>query len=175
MSGGESRSGMGSGESWFEPRRGNSKRDAMARIALRVFRVQLEATRSRRGDWQKGRTLHGCRPQSHARGAFVKKRLILCFDGTWEMRPSLRPRRKGSYPTNVEKIQIAVLREDDSVVPAVAQVTAYYPGVGTGRLSHVWGGMTGAGISRTICDAYAFIVDNFIMGEDHLYLFGFSR
>src|SRR6266849_446419 len=35
---GESRSGMGSGESWFEPRRGNSRRDATAWMALRVFR-----------------------------------------------------------------------------------------------------------------------------------------
>ncbi|MFA5911071.1 MAG: DUF2235 domain-containing protein [Vicinamibacterales bacterium] len=103
------------------------------------------------------------------------KRLVLCFDGTWEMRASLRGRHKGSYPTNVEKIQIAVLRQDTSVVPAVPQVTAYYPGIGTGRLSHYWGGMTGAGISRTICEAYSFIVDNFILEEDQLFLFGFSR
>jgi hypothetical protein len=32
MSGGESRSGMGSGESWFEPRRGNLERRLMAAV-----------------------------------------------------------------------------------------------------------------------------------------------
>src|SRR2546427_8767810 len=36
-SGGESRSGMGSGESWFEPRRGNSEPDgATCAVGLRV-------------------------------------------------------------------------------------------------------------------------------------------
>src|SRR5205823_12410127 len=38
-SGGESRSGMGSGESWFEPRRGNSEPDVSKRgVGLRVSR-----------------------------------------------------------------------------------------------------------------------------------------
>lgn len=99
------------------------------------------------------------------------KRLVLCFDGTWEARASYRG-RFGDSPTNVEKTHIAVLKED---ARGILQVTAYYRGIGTGRLSHLWSGMTGMGISETICDAYAFIVDNFDLGADELYLFGFSR
>jgi hypothetical protein len=57
----------------------------------------------------------------------------------------------------------------------ILQVTAYYRGIGTSPSSHLWRGITGAGISQTICDAYAFIADNFILQEDELYLFGFSR
>lgn len=99
------------------------------------------------------------------------KRLVLCFDGTWEARASYRG-RFGDDPTNVEKTHIAVLKKDTQ---GILQVTAYYRGIGTKRLSRLWSGMTGAGISETICDAYAFIVDNFILQEDELYLFGFSR
>src|SRR5213079_3129186 len=41
LSGGESRSGMGSGESWFEPRRGNSEPDVTTRgVGLRVSRPE---------------------------------------------------------------------------------------------------------------------------------------
>src|SRR5438093_7340621 len=43
-SGGESRSGMGSGESWFDPRRGNSKPDvATCAVGLRVSRPEPPA------------------------------------------------------------------------------------------------------------------------------------
>ena len=80
--------------------------------------------------------------------------------------------RSGLYATNVEKTDIAVLKED---AKGILQITAYYGGIGTNHSSHLWGGLTGAGISQTICDAYAFIVDNFVIGEDELYLFGFSR
>src|SRR2546428_706107 len=38
VSGGESRSGMGSGESWFDPRRGNSRPDiVMSGVGLRAI------------------------------------------------------------------------------------------------------------------------------------------
>jgi len=99
------------------------------------------------------------------------KRLILCFDGTWEARASYHG-RCGSDATNVEKTHIALLKQD---AKGILQITAYYRGIGTKRVSRLWSGMTGAGISQTICDAYAFIVDNFILQEDELYLFGFSR
>src|SRR2546426_2416651 len=48
-SGGESRSGMGSGESWFEPRRGNFGRRANARRSL-FAAAGSQATRTRSGD-----------------------------------------------------------------------------------------------------------------------------
>src|SRR5438128_6665230 len=44
MSGGQSRSGMGSGESWFDPRRGNSEPDvATCAVGLRVSRAEPPA------------------------------------------------------------------------------------------------------------------------------------
>lgn len=98
------------------------------------------------------------------------KRLVLCFDGTWVARAS-REKRSGDFATNVEKTHIAVKKRD---AQGTLQVTAYYRGIGTRGLG-VWGGMTGSGISDTICDAYAFIVDNFELGQDELYFFGFSR
>ncbi len=99
------------------------------------------------------------------------KRLVLCFDGTWMARASYRA-RSGDHPTNVEKTHIAVKKSDDK---GNLQITAYYRGIGTSRFGSLWCGMTGAGISQTICDAYAFVVDNFDLSQDELYLFGFSR
>jgi hypothetical protein len=69
------------------------------------------------------------------------KRLVLCFDGTWEARASSR-RRVGDYPTNVEKTHIAISKNDAN---GILQIIAYYRGIGTSRVSHFWGGMTGAG------------------------------
>jgi hypothetical protein len=100
------------------------------------------------------------------------KRLILCFDGTWETRPLNRPRRRQHYATNVEKTHIAVAKKDNEV-PSNLQVTWYRRGIGS-RGARIWPGLTGHGISEAICDAYAFISDNF-EASDHLYIFGFSR
>jgi Uncharacterized alpha/beta hydrolase domain (DUF2235) len=99
------------------------------------------------------------------------KRLVLCFDGTWEARPSHRLRRRGQYATNVERTHIAVEKQDGK---GNSQITSYYRGIGSAAVRY-WPGLTGQGISSTICDAYAFIADNFDLGCDELYLFGFSR
>jgi len=99
------------------------------------------------------------------------KRLVLCFDGTWEARPSHRRRRRGHHATNVEKTHIAVGKQDAN---GNLQLTSYYRGIGSATMRY-WPGLTGQGISATICDAYAFIADNFDFWADELYLFGFSR
>lgn len=99
------------------------------------------------------------------------KRLIVCIDGTWEARASYR-KRVGKFPTNVEKTAAAILKRDGK---GVQQMSAYYPGLGSSRTSRISGGLIGNGISKTICEAYTYIVSNFILGEDQLYLFGFSR
>src|SRR6267143_2674488 len=98
------------------------------------------------------------------------KRLVLCFDGTWQARPLHR--RYSDHPTNVEKTHMAILKQD---AKGIDQITRYYRGIGTDRLLRYPGGLTGLGISEIICDAYAYIVDNFTLGQDELYLFGFSR
>src|SRR5437764_11671311 len=61
-SGGESRSGMGSGESWFEPRRGNFEARPAARVGLRslVGSVAPSALRPRRATWRTSWYEPGC-------------------------------------------------------------------------------------------------------------------
>jgi uncharacterized protein (DUF2235 family) len=95
-----------------------------------------------------------------------KRRLVVCTDGTWN-----DPLK--DTPTNVVKIARAVRRRDTD---GVTQVVYYHPGVGTGAVAadRVLGGATGLGISRNICDAYNFIVQNYDVG-DEIFLFGFSR
>jgi uncharacterized protein (DUF2235 family) len=56
-----------------------------------------------------------------------------------------------------------------------AQIVYYHPGVGTGNgLDRLIGGGTGVGLARNVRDAYAFLVNNYMPG-DEIFLFGFSR
>ncbi len=96
----------------------------------------------------------------------MKKRLIICFDGTW------RTPDNGPNPTNVVKIMRAIRTADDKGVP---QITFYETGVGTGGpLDKLIGGALGRGLVRNIQDGYRFLANNFDHG-DEIYIFGFSR
>lgn len=92
------------------------------------------------------------------------KRLVFCFDGTWN-------RIDAAYPTNV-------LFTAESVIPiapdGVTQLIYYDEGVGTGRGERLRGGAFGAGLEKNLNDAYRFLVFNHTPG-DEIYLFGFSR
>lgn len=92
------------------------------------------------------------------------KRLVICFDGTWN-------RIDAEYPTNV-------LFTAESVIPiapdGIAQVIYYDEGVGTARGEWLRGGAFGAGLEKNLNDAYRFLVFNHTPG-DEIYLFGFSR
>lgn len=99
-----------------------------------------------------------------ALGAEVMKRLIFCFDGTWNhlSRPN---------PTNVVVTaqSITPVAKDGTV-----QIIHYDPGVGTGPDDHWRGGLFGEGLLDKIVDAYTFLVFNYEPG-DELFIFGFSR
>jgi uncharacterized protein (DUF2235 family) len=58
----------------------------------------------------------------------------------------------------------------------VPQITYYQAGVGSGDdiLDHYLGGATGMGLDEHIREAYAFIVQNYVSG-DEIILLGFSR
>lgn len=101
----------------------------------------------------------------------MKKRWIICADGTWN-KPEQTDQGVPS-PTNVCKLAAAVLPCDQKGVP---QTVFYHTGVGErGSISdHVWGGALGAGLSKNIIDLYLFLVLNYFPG-DELFLFGFSR
>ncbi len=92
------------------------------------------------------------------------KRLVFCFDGTWN-------RVDAVYPTNV-------VFAAESVLPLVSDNTAqliyYDEGVGTGRWDRIRGGVLGSGLLKNLADAYRFLIFNFTPG-DEIYVFGFSR
>ncbi|MEV6643571.1 DUF2235 domain-containing protein [Amycolatopsis sp. NPDC051371] len=96
----------------------------------------------------------------------MKKRLVICCDGTWN---SLKQPAR----TNVSKVWDAVPGE---AADGVRQLTCYLKGVGAGLplVGHLAGGAFGWGLSANVRDAYKFVVENYAPG-DELFFFGFSR
>jgi len=94
------------------------------------------------------------------------RRLVVCCDGTWNNADG------GEAATNVVRMARCV---KPTASNGAAQIVYYHPGVGTGNgLDRLIGGGTGAGLARNVRDAYAFIVNNYVRG-DEIFLFGFSR
>ncbi len=92
------------------------------------------------------------------------KRLIFCFDGSWN-------RLDAPNPTNVLLTAQSVLPEAGD---GTAQVTFYDEGVGSEEGEAFAGGLFGAGLVKNLSDAYRFLVFNYSPG-DEIYAFGFSR
>lgn len=94
----------------------------------------------------------------------INKRLVFCFDGTWN-------RLDAPNPTNV-------VLTAESVLPlarnGTAQVIYYDQGVGTGKYDRISGGVFGAGVTDNLADAYRHLIFNHTPG-DEIYIFGFSR
>jgi uncharacterized protein (DUF2235 family) len=97
------------------------------------------------------------------------KRLVICCDGTWN---SADQEENGApCPTNVVKLASRVAKRDG----AVAQITYYDQGVGTGNsLDRMTGGAFGDGLEENIHEAYRFLIGNYEPG-DEIFIFGFSR
>lgn len=92
------------------------------------------------------------------------KRLIFCFDGTWN---KLVP----DVATNVVLTAASISRIDPDGVP---QLIHYDEGVGTSDMEQLRGGMFGLGLMENVREAYRFLVFNYDPG-DEIYVFGFSR
>jgi len=102
----------------------------------------------------------------------MAKRIILCFDGTWNEPQSHVDSRVN--PTNVLKVVRAISPNDES---NNEQVVFYESGVGTGGfgvLDKLVGGGTGYGISANIKSVYRFLANNY-NEDDEIFVFGFSR
>jgi uncharacterized protein (DUF2235 family) len=100
------------------------------------------------------------------------KRIVICADGTWNVRDQVPDKGKTRHPSNVTKVARAVKSRSAN---GVDQVVFYHDGIGTtGGLDKYTGGAFGSGIEANIRDLYRFIVYNYDVG-DELYLFGFSR
>lgn len=92
------------------------------------------------------------------------KRLIFCFDGTWN-------KLSTDTPTNVVLTAASIVRRTRD---NIAQIINYDEGVGTARLERILGGTMGAGLTQNIREAYRFLIFNYDPG-DQIYVFGFSR
>ncbi len=102
----------------------------------------------------------------------MAKRIILCFDGTWNEPETLKDNRVN--PTNVLKFVRAISPCDKT---NCEQVVYYETGVGTGgmgQLDKLIGGGTGLGISANIHAGYRFLANNYNKGDD-IFVLGFSR
>lgn len=100
------------------------------------------------------------------------KRIVICADGTWNLRDQVDKASGKRRPTNVTKLARAIV---DRTSTGIDQVVYYHDGVGTqGGLDKFSGGAFGEGIEANVRDIYRFIVYNYVPG-DELYLFGFSR
>ncbi len=91
------------------------------------------------------------------------KRLIFCFDGTWN-------KIDAANPTNVARIAQSVTGKAGET----SQIVHYDEGVGTSFLERKLGGATGYGLSGNVAEAYHFLVLNYEPG-DEIFAFGFSR
>jgi len=102
----------------------------------------------------------------------MKKRIIICCDGTWSIPESL----DNNSITNVVKMLRSIKPEDTD--KAIPQIVYYNQGLGTGsdssKVRRLFEAATGYGISRNIEDCYRFLVNNYVEG-DEIYCFGFSR
>lgn len=92
------------------------------------------------------------------------KRLIFCFDGTWN-------KLAADTPTNVVLTAASIER---ITADGIAQIMHYDEGVGTGVREKYTGGIFGAGLDINLREAYRFLLFNYDPG-DQIYVFGFSR
>jgi uncharacterized protein (DUF2235 family) len=109
----------------------------------------------------------------------MPKRLVICFDGTWNAADSERAE------TNVVRLSRAV--RATSGPDGVPQSCIYLRGVGTSgsQIERLVAGATGAGIEDIIRTAYLFLAQNYVpahkdaagndVAADEIFLFGFSR
>jgi uncharacterized protein (DUF2235 family)/phage tail protein X len=96
------------------------------------------------------------------------KRLVFCFDGTWN-------RIDAPNPTNVVLTaqSVSPVAKDKDGRETV-QVIHYDQGVGTTRETKWGGGLFGEGLLDHLSDAYTFLTMNYDVGDD-IFVFGFSR
>ncbi|KAJ6575071.1 hypothetical protein B0H19DRAFT_1127016 [Mycena capillaripes] len=105
--------------------------------------------------------------------ARVKKRIIVCCDGTWQDGVSTENRQ--SY-TNILRLARTINHEDNRSQPAIPQIVFYQSGIGSEKnfYSEYIVGTTGGTLADKVEEAYAFIAHNYFPG-DEIFLFGFSR
>jgi uncharacterized protein (DUF2235 family) len=115
--------------------------------------------------------------QPDATAATGLRRLILCFDGTWN---------KPEDQTNVSRIYSAIA---DQHAGCPAQLKFYDEGVGSSQGSRVTGGALGWGLDANILEGYCWLINQYVASGDSppesdgevftagpdIFILGFSR
>ena len=94
-------------------------------------------------------------------------------EGTWLDSSTTLQDHKIPIPSNVTRISRAIKNKSSD---GTSQVVYYQAGVGSSGniLNRVIGGATAEGLSENIREGYAFLANNYSMG-DEIFFFGFSR
>jgi len=99
------------------------------------------------------------------------KRIVVCFDGTWNKPADEALPADDRVETNVCRFYKAV---NDEAADGARQVKWYDEGVGTRWYDKYVGGAIGTGLEINIVQGYEFLAKEYEDG-DEIYIFGFSR
>lgn len=99
------------------------------------------------------------------------KRIVLCFDGTWNKPADENLPAGQQVETNVSRFYRSV---QDTAADGIKQLKWYDEGVGSSRRSEYIGGAFGVGLETNIIQGYKFLAETY-EEDDHVYVLGFSR
>jgi uncharacterized protein (DUF2235 family) len=99
------------------------------------------------------------------------KRIVLCFDGTWNKPADENLPANQQVETNVRRFFESV---DKDGPDGTQQVRWYDEGVGSKWYDRYVGGAIGAGLEKNILDGYKVLAREYAEG-DEVYILGFSR
>jgi uncharacterized protein (DUF2235 family) len=99
------------------------------------------------------------------------KRIVICFDGTWNKPADEKLPQDKRIETNVCRFYESVSASDSA---GTKQIKWYDEGVGTQWYDKFIGGTIGAGLDLNILQGYEFLAKQFEDG-DEVYILGFSR
>ena len=99
------------------------------------------------------------------------KRIVICFDGTWNTPADENLPEDQQVETNVRRFYESV---EGAGIDGIEQVKWYDEGVGTRWFDRFAGGATGMGLDLKILEGYKFLAENY-QDDDEIYVLGFSR
>lgn len=99
------------------------------------------------------------------------KRIVLCFDGTWNTPADNALPADRQVETNVSRFYRSLAARGPDGVP---QEAWYNAGVGTGWFDRIPGAIFGAGLDKHILDGYKYLAGTYEDGSE-VYVLGFSR
>jgi uncharacterized protein (DUF2235 family) len=99
------------------------------------------------------------------------KRIVLCFDGTWNKPADENLTTANQVETNPRRFYESV---HDVGPDGVQQIKWYDQGVGTAWYDRFVGGAFGVGLETNIIEGYKVLAEHYEDG-DHVYVLGFSR